>query len=102
MLMLVLSEDDKKWIDERLDQLLERFETRLLTGFLDQRLELTGLMDQKLERLETKLLTAFHNWASPIEARHRSHSALLRALDLEVEQLDDRLKKLEPPPNQPS
>jgi hypothetical protein len=76
----VLSEDDKKWIRDLLDERL----------------------DEKLERLETKLLTAFHNWASPMESRLRSHSALLRALDLEVEQLDDRLKKLEPPPNQPS
>ncbi len=87
MLMSVLSEDDKKWISDLLDQKLER---------------LGDLMDQKLERLETKLLTAFHNWASPVEARHRSHSALLRALDLEVEQFDERMKKLEPPPNQPS
>ena len=77
----MLSEDDKKWIRDLLDERL----------------------DQKLERLETKLLTAFHNWASPIEAiDKRSHSALLRVLDLEGEQFDDRLKKLEPPPTQPS
>ena len=60
-----LTNEDKQWIDERLD------------------------------RVETKLLTAFHQWASPMEARLRTHSAALRAMDLEMEGLDDRVK-LEP------
>jgi len=62
-----LTEDDKKWISER------------------------------LERVETSLLTEFHKWASPIDTRMRTHSAALRAIDLEIEQMDDRLKNLEPP-----
>ena len=75
---------------------MEGLEVRL-EARMDQKLEsLEARMDQKLEHLETKLLTAFHNWASPMEARLRSHSALLRALDLDIEQLDERLKKLEP------
>lgn len=49
---------------------------------------------EQLERLETTLLTEFHKWASPPEARQRTHSAALRALDLEMEQMD-RVKKLE-------
>jgi hypothetical protein len=52
-------------------------------------------IDERLERVETKLLTAFHQWASPMEARLRTHSAALRAMDLEMEGLDDRVK-LEP------
>ena len=48
-----------------------------------------------LEALETKLLTAFHEWASPMELRQRSHSAALRALDVEMESLEGRVKKLE-------
>ena len=51
----MLSDDDKRWI-----------------------------VDQ-LERLETALLTEFHKWASPQEARQRTHTAALRALDLELE-----------------
>jgi hypothetical protein len=31
-----------------------------------------------------------------MEARQRTHSAAMRALDLEMEALDDRVKKLEP------
>jgi hypothetical protein len=60
-------------------------------------------IDERLERVETKLLTAFHQWASPMEARLRTHAATLRALDLEMEALDDRMKKLESgsAPNQP-
>jgi hypothetical protein len=57
---------------------------------------ITELLDERLERVETNLLTAFHKWASPMEARQRTHSAAMRALDLEMEALDDRVKKLEP------
>jgi hypothetical protein len=61
----VLTEEDKRWISER------------------------------LELVETSLLTEFHKWASPVELRQRSHAAVLRALDAEVESLSDRLKNLE-------
>lgn len=36
---------------------------------------------QDLERVETALLTEFHKWASPAEARARTHAAVLRAID---------------------
>jgi hypothetical protein len=60
-----LNEEDKRWISEQ------------------------------LERLETRLLTEFHKWASPLEARQRTHSAALRAVDVELEAVTDRLKNLE-------
>jgi hypothetical protein len=49
----------------------------------------------ELERVETRLLTEFQKWASPVEARQRSHAAAVRALDLEMEALADRVTKLE-------
>jgi len=52
---------------------------------------------QDLERVETSLLTAFHQWASPAESRGRSNSAMIHAIDLEVEALKERVKKLEEP-----
>ena len=52
-------------------------------------------IDERLDRVETKLLTAFHSWASPNESRQRSHSAALRAMDVLVESLEDRVKKIE-------
>jgi hypothetical protein len=52
----------------------------------------------QLERVETSLLAEFHKWASPVEMRVRSHAATLRALDLEVEAVSDRITKLERPP----
>ena len=59
-----------------------------------------GWIRSELERVETNLLTEFHKWASPVEARQRSHTAALRALDVEMESLSDRVKKLEGgPPN---
>jgi hypothetical protein len=72
----VLTEDDKQWIDQRLEQFNQLFERRL-------------------EQVETNLLTEFHKWASPVEMRQRSHTAVLRALDAEVESIPDRLKNLE-------
>jgi hypothetical protein len=61
----VLAEDDKQWISQR------------------------------LEKVETKLLTEFNRWASPVELRQKSHAASLRALDVEVESVSERLKNLE-------
>ena len=57
----------------------------------------TGLdgVKAEVERVETALLTEFHKWASPVEMRQRSHSAAIRALDIEVEALSDRVTKLE-------
>ena len=52
-------------------------------------------IDQRLEKVETTLLTEFHKWASPLDARVRSHSAVARALDLELEAVQDRVAKLE-------
>ena len=46
---------------------------------------------EQLERVETALLTEFHKWSSPLEMRVRSHSAALRAIDVEVEAIADRV-----------
>lgn len=72
----VLTEEDKQWIDRRLEE--ER-----------------QWVVERIEKLETTLLTEFHKWASPIDLRQRTHAAALRALDAEVESLSDRLKNLE-------
>ena len=44
------------------------------------------------------MLRAFHGWASPNEARQRTHSAALRTIDLELEAVTDRVTKLEKKP----
>lgn len=54
----------------------------------------TWILEQ-LRVVETTLLTEFHKWASPTEARLRAHAATLRALDLDLEALSDRVQKLE-------
>ncbi len=71
-----LTEEDKQWIRSE----MERVESSLRG---------------EVERVETSLLTEFHKWASPVEMRQHSHSAVLRALDMEVETLAERVKKLE-------
>jgi hypothetical protein len=63
---------------------------------------LKGYVNERCEQVETKLLTEFHKWASPAEARHRTISAALRAVDLEIASNKDLAKKLEGrPPQQP-
>lgn len=70
----MLTPEDKKWLKE----MLEPFATKA-----------------DLERVETALLTEFHKWASPQEMRQRTHAAALRAIDAEMENLQDRVTKLE-------
>jgi hypothetical protein len=88
---------DKQWFEDlfrnvqqqserRFEQIDRRFEQ------IDRRFE---EVEQKIEKVETNLLTEFHKWASPLEMRQRSHSAVLRALDMELESVIDRVKKLE-------
>ncbi|MCC7156902.1 MAG: hypothetical protein IT161_20150 [Bryobacterales bacterium] len=52
-------------------------------------------IEAQLEALETKILTAFHAWASPNEARQRSHRDAIHALELDMERFEARLRKLE-------
>jgi hypothetical protein len=71
-------------VDAELKQYLIEMEERILS-----------YVNERSEQVETKLLTEFHKWASPGEARSRTISAALRAIDLEMESIDDRVKKLE-------
>ena len=89
-----MTEEDKHWIAslfhslqtqvQGLDTRMQGLETRM-TGMETRMQDLETRMLERIERSETNLLTAFHQWASPMEARIRSHSATLRALDLEIE-----------------
>ena len=56
---------------------------------------LKAYVNERCEEVETKLLTEFRKWPSPAEARHRTISAALRAIDMEIEANHDRAKKLE-------
>ena len=80
-------------MDAELKQYLVGMEERIVSS-------LKGYVNERCELVETKLLTEFHKWASPAEARNRTISAALRAIDLEMESIDDRVKKLEGRPPQ--
>lgn len=91
-------------MDAELKQYLVEMEGRIV-AYLDQRcgrLEtaLKDYVNERSESVETKLLTEFHKWASPAEARNRAISAALRAIDLEMLALGDRVTKLERNPPQ--
>jgi hypothetical protein len=72
-----LNDEDKKWIQT-------------------QNAELRSAMEQSVRNVETKLLTEFHKWASPVELRLHSHATAMRAIDLELENVKERVTKLEP------
>ncbi|MBM3786380.1 MAG: hypothetical protein FJW30_18630 [Acidobacteria bacterium] len=60
-----LTDADKRWIE----------------GMFGQVRGEIGEVRDKIERVETNLLTEFHKWASPNEARQRTHLAGLRATE---------------------
>jgi hypothetical protein len=76
----------ERHIDRRADAIEHR------VAVIEQRLD---ALELKVEKVETTLLSEFHKWASPAEARSRTISAALRAIDLEMEALSDRVSKLE-------
>jgi hypothetical protein len=80
-------------VDAELKQYLVGMEERIISS-------LKEYVNQRCELVETKLLTEFHKWESPAEARHRTISAALRAIDLEMESNKDLAKKLEGRPPQ--
>jgi hypothetical protein len=82
-------------VDPELQQAFAQLEVRLTARMETVESRLRTYIDERIEATETKLLTAFHNWASPSEARQRTHAAALRAIDLEMEALSERVAKLE-------
>ena len=104
-----LTNEDKVWIESLFSEKLGRVETifseklERVEATLTEKIALVETtFNDKLERVETALLTAFHKWASPAEARFRSHSNALTALDLEIEATKDRVasheQRLQRPP----
>ena len=75
-------------VDAELKQCLIEMEERIVTS-------LKAYVNERSEIVETRLLTEFHKWASPAEARNRTISAALRAIDMEMEFISDRVTKLE-------
>ena len=84
-------------VDAKLENLAKSFSSELSTKLTASLEAFEVRVDAKLERLETKLLTEFHKWASPQEMRQRTHSAALRAIDIEIETLAERVTNLERP-----
>ena len=90
-----LDAEDRQWILDTLGQNFDRVE-RKFDEKLDENLErIERKFDEKLEGMETRLLTAFHEWASPVALRLDSNRAALRTFDIELETLQNRVKKIE-------
>jgi hypothetical protein len=91
-------------MDKELKQYLESMEARMFAKFAtkDDLAKFATKDDlakfatkDDLERVETTLLTEFHKWASPADMRQRSHALAIRATELDLEVLKDRVQKLE-------
>jgi uncharacterized protein YukE len=74
------TDEDKIWLSTLLTTLIGQSEARTAQAIQDS---------------ETRLLTAFHEWASPMGQRMRTHREALRALDLQIEEIASRVKRLE-------
>jgi hypothetical protein len=103
-----LTDEDKAWLsglittlnrqtEERNTAAIRESEQRTAAAIRESEQRTTAAIAAAVEASETRLLTAFHQWASPMDARVRTHAAAIRALDLETEALSDRVTKLEPP-----
>ena len=96
--VLELRDEDRRWTIERSAEQREedrRWVLELRDAERQWVLEQFREHRELLETVETRLLTEFHKWASPMEARQRTHTATLRAIDLELESLNERVKRLE-------
>jgi ubiquinone biosynthesis protein UbiJ len=94
--VMKLDAEDKEWLGglfARADARSEEMEARLAAQ-IDGLEMTTAELDARIERVETTLLTEFQ-WASPRDARIRTHNAAFRAIELEIEALADRVAKLE-------
>jgi hypothetical protein len=92
-----MDEDLKQFltrIAERQDARMDKLDARM--DRLETAMEAMGArLDAKIEKVETTLLTEFHKWASPLESRERATREIARALDLELDLLKERVRKLE-------
>ena len=77
----------ERHLDKRADEIEKRVEAS------EQRLR--DEIKEANHNLETKLITEFWKWASPVEARARGSRDTLHALELEVDSLKERMRKLE-------
>jgi hypothetical protein len=85
-----MEKDLKQYLDEKFAEMDGKF------AQIDARFaEMDLIFRQDLERVETNLLTEFHKWASPAEARARTHAPAIRTIDLEMEGLTERVTDLE-------
>jgi hypothetical protein len=96
-----LTDEDKTWITEQLRGYLREDRAWTTEQLRDTNSRITEYLREDRNRImeeirtvETSLLTEFHKWASPSEARQRTHAAL-RAIDLEMEALSERVSELE-------
>lgn len=86
-----MTDEDKGWITEQFrverDWITEQIRVHL--GVERDRIT------EQIRTVETSLLTEFRKWASSSEAHQRTHAAALRAIDLKMESLSERVAKLE-------
>ena len=81
---------DRQWIADLLEANMHRIEEKVNAS--EGRLQKE--FSEKLEGMETRLLTAFHG-VSPVALRLDSNRAALRTFDIELETLQNRVKKIE-------
>ena len=91
----MLTDDDKQWFVTHIAGRIAESEERTSARIAEAIAEAEERMSARIEKTETTLLTAFHKWASPVDMRRRTRTAVQRVTEAEMEALTDRVKKLE-------
>jgi hypothetical protein len=78
-------------MERHLDKRADEFQQRVT----DQVTALRAEIKATGEHVETTLLTEFHKWASPVDAKLRTHRSWFTEVDAELQLLKARLDKLE-------
>ena len=87
----VLTNEDKEWIATATRESEDRIMTALRSAISESEQRITG----KITEIEVKLLTEFHEWATRMDQKLRTHREALRSLDLQIEALAGRVGNLE-------
>ena len=95
---MALTDEDRNWFTTMVTALIRQSEERSDAKLVAAERRIKEELKDAIEATENRLLTEFHKWASPLDPRMRTHTAAIRALDLENEALSDRISKLEPAP----
>ena len=94
---MALTDEDRNWFSTLVTALIRQSEERSDAKLVAAERRIKEELKDAIEATENRLLTEFHKWASPLDPRMRTHTAAIRALDLETKLLATEFQNSNPP-----